>query len=79
MLTLVLGTAVEVAARRNALAAREMNAALGAAHHVFRGAGLRRAFAPPDPLAEALENPAGKQQAENNKDDFPHALRSMRM
>jgi hypothetical protein len=78
MLSLVLGAAVEIAARGKTFASRQMDAALVAAHHVLPGAALRRLVAPVDALAVDLQYPVGQQQAQDKDDDFCQMFASVR-
>ena len=71
MQPLVLGRAVEAALRGEALAARQVHAALRAAHHVFPAGRRRRPRrAALDAAAIRPEYPVDQQQAEHDQDDL---------
>ena len=68
----VVGTAVERLLARQAFAAREVHAALGAAHHVLCGhARLLRATL--DPFLVALEDPVRDEEPEEEEKYFGQA------
>ena len=72
MLSLVLGAAKEVAARRETFTARQMDAAMPAPHHVFPA--LRRLIAPVDALAIALQHPVHQKQGQDEEENFCQAF-----
>ena len=61
----VFGRAVGAALRGEALAQWQVNAAARALHHAFSARGGRRAAIAADAAAVELQDPVGKQQAEN--------------
>jgi hypothetical protein len=68
VLLLVVCAAEKMAARGEALAAWQMNAAVVAAHHVF--ARSRWGTSPVHALAVALQYPVDQQYCKNEKNDF---------
>ena len=69
----MLGAAVEIAARGNAFAARQVDAALVAAHHVLAGAALRWPAAPAG-FARGFKYPVGQQQCQEDDEEFCQAF-----
>lgn len=74
VLPLVLGTAEDIAACHDAFASRQMQAAPDAAHHVLAGTVLPPLLAARKALAVALQQPVGNQHAQDNDQDFRHAI-----
>ena len=74
MQTLVLGAAEGLAARGEAFAAREMHAALRAAHHILFATRRRRLLFTVHFPAIAFEYPVSEQQAQHQKNEFRQEL-----
>jgi hypothetical protein len=70
MRALMFGGAEETSLRRDAFAARQVHAALGALDHIFTAGCGRLPLAAVNAAAVALQDPVNKQQPEDEENDL---------
>src|ERR1700704_4613446 len=70
VLPLVVGSAIELTLSGETFAARQVDPAMLAAHHVFTALGRRRRATTLDAAAIAFQYPVDEEQAEDEQDDL---------